>query len=112
MAIFDNSGTVTIADEDKTITVVLVEDDTSITETYDPQITIYPNPASSVLHIMTDNTTIGEVRLLDMLGNVIYSSNINENGHTIDVSGYRHGIYFIQVYSENQVFTFRVQIAG
>ncbi len=109
---FDNSGTVTIADEDKTITVVLVEDDTSITETYDPQITIYPNPASSVLHIMTDNTTIGEVRLLDMLGNVIYSSNINENGHTIDVTGYRHGIYFIQVYSENQVFTFRVQIAG
>lgn len=109
---FDTSGSATITDQDKILTVVLVEDDTTISEIYDPQITIYPNPASSVLHITADKTTVGEVRLLDMLGNVIYKNTMNENGHTINVSGFRHGIYFIQIYAGEQVFTFRVQISG
>ncbi len=109
---FNQEGSVTILDEDKELTIVLVEDDTSAPGPEVPQISVYPNPASSLLHVRSDKDTIQEVRLLDMLGNVVYRETVKANNHAIRLADYRRGIYFVQVYTHDRVLTYRVQITG
>ncbi|GEM_PF-2519475 len=91
------------------ITLELVE--TGITEAAESVAIIFPNPASTVLNIVSAGTTIEEIRAFDMLGQVIYSANVQGNHHEISVTGFRDGIYFIQVSTARGVQTHRVFIS-
>lgn len=63
------------------------------------QISVYPNPSSSTIHIKTGNglmhTSISQVSVYDVNGKVWYSS--NEPQTTIDISALRAGNYFLQI---------------
>lgn len=61
-------------------------------------ITIYPNPASNVLHINSSNDfSIMDSIIFDVTGKIILSIN---NQKTIDVSKLNTGIYFIKVITD------------
>lgn len=61
---------------------------------------IYPNPASSIVNVVLQNTTemISTISIIDVLGKTIQvQSNVNANQISLDVSAISKGIYLIEV---------------
>ena len=85
------------------------DDETSVIPADEIALRFYPNPASSRLHIDSD-VEIQEVRMIDMLGQVVYSGQVNNRNFEMDVIEYKTGIYFIQVLTTEGIVTERVQI--
>lgn len=73
------------------------------------QLLVYPNPVRDVLHIASGQT-IREVRIIDMLGQVVYASTVQGERHELNVAGFRNGIYFVQVLTTKGLTTQRIQI--
>lgn len=69
----------------------------------DPNFFVYPNPSSGFITIKYSDVKIivGEIRIENVLGQLIYSKKINTSGvalnENIDLSGYSKGIYFVQI---------------
>ena len=57
--------------------------------------TIYPNPASDKLYVSTTNSAISELRVVDMLGNVVKAESFSTST-SVNVSGLSNGLYIIQ----------------
>ena len=64
---------------------------------------LFPNPVKDIL---TVTGVISKIRILNIMGETIYSeSNLNNNSSTsIDVSGFKSGIYFIEINNVKQKF--------
>lgn len=62
-------------------------------------ITLYPNPANSVINIsVQDSMALPEHYVIyNNLGQVLGEGTVNSNNFGIDISGYSNGIYFIKV---------------
>jgi len=58
---------------------------------------IFPNPASDYLHIEGNNMIIDELKIIDVLGKVIYSNKILQTTSLLDVSFLKSGLYFLTV---------------
>ena len=72
---------------------------------------VYPNPATTEINLKWDNEYKTEVRLFDTQGKLMYLyKDNNMKSHTIDVSGFVHGIYFLRVNSELGELTKKVLI--
>lgn len=69
-------------------------------------IAVYPNPASTILRVKS-NGKITNVRLVNTIGQVVYSSSTNSN---IDISNFERGVYFVQVDTKNGTNTQKVII--
>lgn len=70
---------------------------------------IFPNPANEVLNIVADQN-INNIEVLNLSGQII--SNINpDNEHVLlNVSDYAAGIYFVKVYTDNEVTTHKITV--
>lgn len=55
---------------------------------------IYPNPVNTTLNVCS-NETINEILIYNFAGQCIYNSNLNSKKLSIDVSGFKTGLYFI-----------------
>ena len=106
-------GEAEIIDEDVTITVELVldDDDTSVVDIDILDLNIFPNPASTILNIES-NLLISDIRMIDMLGQVVYHAAVDHDSHEISVAGFRNGVYFIQVNTAAGLSTHRVQVVN
>lgn len=71
---------------------------------------LYPNPARGILNIESGRE-MQEVRILDMLGKVIFSLQPNDRRVQVDTSGFWPGIYFVQVFTGQDVTTKRFQVS-
>jgi len=60
-------------------------------------LTISPNPTSEYVNVQAEGITQGIIRIVDVLGNVLYSNSF-DTARKINVSDYKHGVYFISVY--------------
>jgi hypothetical protein len=89
--------------------VVLDDDDVSVHDHQNPGITVFPNPASDVISIHA-NANIKSVRMMDMLGQVVYSGAGHGHQHQVELGGLRNGVYFIQVFTEAGSITERIQL--
>ncbi len=68
----------------------------SITETTSiMNITIYPNPATSTFTISSEGKKIEEIKVMNVLGEIIYQTTPDNQQTTIDVSRYSKGIYYV-----------------
>jgi hypothetical protein len=70
---------------------------------------LYPNPARTVLNIVSGDM-IRELRMIDMLGQVVYAADVVGESHQINVAGIRNGIYFVQILTSQGITTQKVQI--
>ncbi len=86
-------------------------DDTSIAGSNPVEISIYPNPARHTLNILTNDTPVDEVRIVDILGQVVFRSVNRSNHYEINVTGFRSGIYFVQLNTSGIVKTYRIQVS-
>ncbi|MDR4988423.1 MAG: MBG domain-containing protein [Bacteroidales bacterium] len=107
---FSKEGTVTVVDADVTVNVTLEIDDTSVPVVEVLEISVFPNPVSSVLNIES-NLLITDVRMIDMLGQVVYNVSVDDQYHSINVSSLRNGVYFVQIHTLGGVITQRIQVA-
>ena len=78
-------------------------------EREEPDLTIYPNPASSIVFVDSD-MLINYILILNYTGQVLYYSTVNSDHHMIDISGLQSGIYLIVVNTGKGPVTRRVQV--
>lgn len=71
-------------------------------------ISIYPNPASDIVHFRTDNTVaITKVELYDFLGKRVL---LSENTNKIHVAQFDSGVYILKLYAGKQVKTHKIVV--
>jgi hypothetical protein len=63
------------------------------------KLSIYPNPVGNLLTIDSD-TIIKEIKILNVLGTVVYSAKQKSNKVTIDLESYTSGVYLVTVYDD------------
>lgn len=71
-------------------------------------VSLYPNPANDVVNIFVPDSyqLSGEIVIYNTLGQMVYSNDVSEtNSHSINVSGFQAGVYFIKINRENQTKT-------
>ncbi|MBA3664111.1 MAG: T9SS type A sorting domain-containing protein [Bacteroidetes bacterium] len=69
-------------------------------ESADQKITVYPNPASSVLNFGFDTNSGLTLHITDITGKIIIQQ---ELGNTLDVSSLKTGVYFISIVGNDHV---------
>ena len=75
-----------------------VNNTTSVNESTDNGINIYPNPAQNKLHLDTGNKIVKSISISDILGNELIDIDYNYNNpNTLDISTLATGTYFINV---------------
>ena len=74
--------------------------------------TVYPNPASSVLNISlpSQSKNGAEVKLLDAAGRVIHKGAISGTSHTLSVESLAAGFYFVIVEDGTNVFQEKIVV--
>jgi len=70
---------------------------------------IYPNPATEVIHLVSENA-IENYRITDINGSLLMESKLNGISNSINVADLPAGIYFIRVQTKNETLTSRVVI--
>lgn len=84
-------------------------DPTSVTDPSLAQIRVFPVPARTTVYI-TSPEVIRDLRIIDMLGQVAYSTRVAGLSHEVNVSGFNSGIYFIQILTDKGMETRRIQV--
>ncbi|MFH2141256.1 MAG: HYR domain-containing protein, partial [Bacteroidota bacterium] len=93
-----------------TCTVMITVDVvSSISQTVNENISIYPNPARSIVNIVIPEGDYN-LSLMDITGKVLYNSKLINKNNSIDVSEYAKGIYLMEVKSGTSSKVFRLVI--
>jgi hypothetical protein len=73
---------------------------------------VFPNPASGIVHIENLNSGIEKTELYNLLGELIFSKNLSASSMetSLDVSNYLPGIYFLKLYSGTSSVTKKIII--
>jgi len=78
-------------------------------------VSVYPNPASNNMNISINSGTseILKVKMLNALGNVVYSSSVSTSGklnHAINVGKLSEGIYFLTDEGKNLNYSHKITV--
>ncbi len=76
--------------------------------TNQPKVSIYPNPAADIVNISTQNAK--SITILNSIGQTVYTTNVNNTTHSIDVSQLATGVYFIEIKNETKKITKKLVI--
>ncbi len=66
-------------------------------------IKIFPNPTTGDLNISGENIT--QIEIWNSIGRKVFENQTLENETTIDVSDFEKGVYFVRLYSNNEMVT-------
>ena len=58
---------------------------------------VYPNPSSSEITIKSEQGTIQQLTIFNLYGSIVYKSELETNSHSVNISQFNEGIYFINV---------------
>ena len=81
----------------------------SVTEISSGTFNVYPNPAKETLNIVSA-TSISEIRLINIAGQVVYSQRVNNNNLQLSVEKFESGFYTLQITTSNGISVERVII--
>ncbi len=71
-------------------------------------VSIYPNPAQDKLFItLPEKATI---QLVDLMGKVIYTTQVENNNDIVSTSSFANGTYFVRVITDNETITQKIVI--
>ena len=74
-------------------------------------VTLYPNPATSLVNI-SSSQELTSIIVTNYVGQVVYQSDLNnETAVQLNTSSFNNGVYVVRLESENGVVTKRVIIA-
>jgi type IX secretion system substrate protein len=71
-------------------------------------ISVYPNPATDVLVIKSDDVEYNKIIINDISGRIVYSeqNNYQDNNKTLDIKNLKKGIYFISLSGNKNIFSY------
>lgn len=88
-------GATLVDSVDLTISKVLgINENVSIT------LTVAPNPATNFVNINMEGINKSDLKIVDVLGNVVLKESVYETSKKVDVTKFKNGIYFITVEAE------------
>jgi len=64
---------------------------------------IYPNPANNKINVSIDDNIVGNLKIYDVLGRLVFSTYINGDQKQIDISNLSKGTYSIKIDSQNRI---------
>jgi len=74
-------------------------------------ISLYPNPASNYTLVVTkDNIVMEQLRVVNLIGEVVFESKEAGNSVKINTLDFAEGIYFIRLMADNQFVTKRFEV--
>lgn len=106
-----HEGMFEIIDQNIQINVVLQPDGTSLSGISEDEFRIFPNPAQTMVHIHSTRE-IRDLRLVNIMGQVIYTTRVQGFEYNLNVSSLENGIYLLQVLTNNGNKTKRLQISN
>ena len=65
-------------------------------EIADADLQIFPNPVSNTLNI-TSSETISEIEIVNVMGQVVYRTEVNGNNAVCDVEDLKSGVYVVKI---------------
>lgn len=72
------------------------------------KVMVYPNPVSSILNIKNDdNMEITSLKIMNILGQTVYSQSNANNQKAIDVTNFNYGVYILSIASDDVVQQFK-----
>jgi hypothetical protein len=71
-------------------------------------LSVYPNPNTGVFTLDANNIIIKSVKVMDVSGKVIYTSEANSSKHQIDITKFANGIYHIITETEKGTQSMKV----
>jgi len=74
---------------------VTVTDPVAVEENAISEISVYPNPTSSVINIAAEG--MQNITIIDMTGRVVMSKDVNSNFETIDAEGFAKANYMVRI---------------
>jgi len=67
---------------------------------------MYPNPASDLITVSSENNIISDINILETTGKVVYKqSNVNKKKANLDVSTLQSGVYYIRSVTSKGIVT-------
>jgi hypothetical protein len=78
---------------------------TDINEASKDAVSIYPNPSTGLFTVNFTSTTKGIIEVYNVIGEVVYTSQVMGTTATIDLSSLNAGIYSVKVSAENTNIT-------
>ena len=89
-----------------TFDIIVVRNEVSISENGIATITLYPNPTHSSVNVeLGEGVRATDIRLFNTFGQLISTTSVNSTVTTLDLSQLSNGIYFVQIFNENQLVT-------
>jgi alpha-tubulin suppressor-like RCC1 family protein len=76
------------------------------------KVSVFPNPSNGTFQLNFENKLRenGEVEIYNLLGEIIFTSAINDSVSTIDLTGQPGGIYFINIHAGTETVTQKIII--
>ncbi len=65
-------------------------------ELAEEKLQVYPNPTNGIVSIQFTNNSSTTIELYNAIGERLISEQINQSKHTIDISNYPNGVYFLK----------------
>lgn len=72
-------------------------------------LSVFPNPARNIVNIVAQDNIIS-YSVINMLGQKVYSANVNNQRAELDVTSFNNGMYIVQVYTTQGIYTHRLQV--
>ena len=82
--------------------------ETGINEDAEQNVGIYPNPANEKITIEAQN--IETVSIMNVMGQTVYETSVNDDNMVIDVNDFPAGIYMIHVVTDEYEATKRISV--
>lgn len=74
----------------------------SVTENLIDGLSVYPNPATTVVNVSVDNENIDNIVIFDITGKQVFTQNeLNNNMISINTVSFERGVYLMQITTEN-----------
>jgi|GEM_PF-582282 len=89
-----------IAAQDRRFTILFEHDDEVLhtNEALLKGITVYPNPTSGMLNIVSTTAQLEAIKVYDVLGRAIVHKNLNNvQGYQLDITAFHTAIYFVEI---------------
>jgi PKD repeat protein len=89
-------------------TDIIVNDCASIEDLNEAYVSVYPNPANSIVTVVSSDEQITMIEIYDATGRLVNRLSTNADEIAVDVSEYANGIYSINIYTTGSTFRTRV----
>lgn len=89
---------------------ILIDIHQGINDNTVANVNVYPNPAQEIVNVVSDRE-MTSVSVVNTLGQVVYTADVNGKNYKLNVANFNNGIYFIRIITENGTINKQILIS-